>query len=139
MSTLEQTIDAPNRVSVHFPDDVLTKLNTAEETLGKKVPSRNFIITLATELGLPAVLKRYKDATEVIPFSDSVANVVASYTKSQNITTEGVCEKMRKDGFDMDEADLISKVSQCLVRLEKRGNLKFHNLDGRKRVYRRVK
>lgn len=138
MSTAPNTEVTANRVSVHFPDDVLSEVDTTFEKVKSKGFTRNYVITESTRAGLPKTLKRLLAEPDQIPFSESVAAVVKAFTKKQNITTEVVCEKMRERGFDIEESDLISKVSQCLVRLAKKEVVKFHHLDGRKRVYRRV-
>jgi len=128
----------PLRVSVHFPEDVLAAVNETHDKLKDKNIARNLIITKAIRAGLPAVLKQLKDREPEVPFSKSVEDVVASFTKKQDITTKIVCERMREQGFDADKSDLMYKVSQCLVRLKQRETIKRHKLNGRKSVYRKA-
>ena len=126
------------RVSVHFPGEVLSLINKTHEALKQNGISRNLVISEATRIGLPGVLKKLRNKKTETPFSRHVQDVAASLDKGQDITTEVVCQMMRERGFNIEDAQLISRVSQYLRRLEKRRILRLHKKKGLKCVYRKA-
>lgn len=130
--------DGPQRVSIHFPAEVLSLINETHDALKSNGISRNFVITEATRIGLPGVLKKFRNKKVETPFSRHVQELAASFDKKQEITTETVCQIMREQGFKVEDKQLISRVSQYLRRLEKRKILRLHKRKGLKCVYRKA-
>lgn len=121
-------------VPVYFPDDILTEIETAEGVLKPLGHTRNFIISQATKVGLPKILKMLKDKPASGTFTDLVEQICRTLPE-QDITTQLITDKLLELQPDLKGSSSLGNVSKFLERLSERNILRPGKLQGRKKVW----